>query len=153
MMEHDIFYWHWIIFGLVMLALEIVVPTFTLFWFGCGAIVVGSVLFFSPDLPLNLQLIAWAVVSVVFTFLWFKYLKPKFKDRTKAGLSRETVMGSVGFVIQAPHDGEKGKVRFSVPVMGDEEWLFISDDSVVDGDKVKVIDVSGNTFVVKKDGG
>jgi membrane protein implicated in regulation of membrane protease activity len=153
MIDTSISYWHWVIYGLLMLAIEIVLPTFTLFWFGCAALLIGAILFFIPTLPLEVQFVVWAVVSAVFTFLWFKLLKPKFTDKTKAGLSRESVVGSVGFVINAPRDGEKGTVRFAVPVMGDEEWLFVSEESLENGDKVSVIDVSGNTFVVKKYGG
>lgn len=153
MIELDFVYWHWVVFGLVMLAIEIVLPTFTLFWFGCGALVVGIVLALFPFVSVEHQLILWALVSVLFTLGWFAYFKPKFQDKTQAKLSRDTVVGSQGIVIQSPIEGKKGTVRFSVPVMGNEDWLFITDDSVQNGDRVTVIDVLGNAFKVKKTGG
>lgn len=149
-MTLEILYWHWIVFGLALLAIEILLPTFTLFWFGCGALVIGGVLMIAPDFSVEAQLILCGVLSSVFTVAWFSFLKPKFKDRTKAGLTRESVVGQIGLVVEPPSNGSKGVVRFTVPVMGDEEWQFVTDDSVESGNKVSVVDVLGNTFKVEK---
>ena len=48
-------------------------------------------------------------------------------------------------------DGEKrGKVRFPAPVLGSDEWLIISQDELVVGDRVSVKDLSGNALIVEK---
>lgn len=150
MMDIELLYWHWVVFGLVLLAIEILLPTFTLFWFGCGALVVGITLIFAPNLYTEEQFILWGVLSSIFTIAWFVFLKPKFKDRTKAGLTREAVVGQIGIVIEPPSSGKKGTVRFTVPVLGDEEWQFVADDTLEKGEKVSVVDVLGNTFKVQK---
>ena len=45
----------------------------------------------APGLSLTWQLLIWAVSSAVFTLLWFKLVRPRMKDQTKAGIAREAV--------------------------------------------------------------
>ena len=81
---------------------------------------------------------------------WFKYLKPLSVDRTKAGLSREAIVGEVGQVISAPGEERRGRMRFPAPILGADEWQIISSDSLAIGDRVRVKDVSGNSLLVEK---
>lgn len=149
-MFETLLYWHWIVFGVVLALLEIFVPSFTALWFGLGAILLGIVLFIFPELSLVMQILMWTVFSVLMTWLWFKYLKPLSVDRTAAGLSREAVIGEVGQIILKPEEGRRGRVRFSVPVLGDDEWEVISKEDLALGDRVRVVDVSGNSLLVEK---
>jgi len=84
-MDFKLLYWHWLVFGMVLIIAEMFVPSFTLFWFGLGAIMVAGLLWLSPDMALSWQLLIWALASSVFTFLWFKFIKPHMLDRTKKG--------------------------------------------------------------------
>lgn len=149
-MFETLLYWHWIVFGVALVLLEIFVPSFTALWFGLGAILLGIVLFIFPELSLVMQILMWTVFSVLMTWLWFKYLKPLSVDRTAAGLSREAVIGEVGQIILKPEEGRRGRVRFSVPVLGDDEWEVISKENLALGDRVRVVDVSGNSLLVEK---
>ncbi len=149
-MEIQVLYWHWLVFGMLLIMVEIFLPSFTALWFGLGAILAGAVLFVMPDLALGWQIFIWAVASVIFTLSWFKYFKPLAVDRTKAGLSREAIVGESAQVIKAAHGEERGHLRFTTPILGSEEWPFISTDDVVVGDRVVVRDVSGNTLIVDK---
>jgi membrane protein implicated in regulation of membrane protease activity len=72
------------------------------------------------------------------------------KDRTKAGISREAVLGESGQVIEAPKAGNHGIVRFTTPILGADEWSFICEEEVNPGDRVFIKDVSGNTMIVEK---
>ena len=71
-------------------------------------------------------------------------------DKTKAGISREAVLGESGQVIRTPQEEKRGIVRFTTPLLGDDEWEFICDSTVIVGDRVTVKDVSGNTLIVSK---
>ena len=71
-------------------------------------------------------------------------------DRTKAGISREAVLGEIGLVIKVPVEDNRGLMRFSVPLLGSDEWPFICKDQVAVGDRVAVSEVSGNTLIVEK---
>ena len=146
----DISYWHWIVLGIGLMLVEIALPSFTALWFGAAAVVVGIVLFFVPEMSVSVQLILWTGLSVVLVWLWFRYLKPLAIDKTKAGLSREAIVGEVGQVVTVPNDQRKGILRFPAPILGADEWLFISQARLAVGDRVRVVDVSGNTLVVRK---
>ncbi len=149
-MEIELAYWHWVVFGVVLVLSEIALSTFFILWFGVAAIIVGVLLLIWPALDVNWQIFIWTVLSVMLAVLWFKYLKPLSVDRTKAGLSREAVVGEVGHVIQVPGEHRRGVMRFSVPVLGADEWQIMSADELAEGDRVQVREVSGNTLIVNK---
>ena len=143
-------YWHWLVFGMILIIAELFIPSFTVFWFGLAGLIVGGVLLVTPSTGFTWQLFLWALGSCLMTFLWFKLFKPLMADRTKAGISREAIMGEVGQVIQAPQGGRRGRVRFTTPLLGAEEWPFICQQTVAVGDRVAVNDISGNTLIVIK---
>ncbi len=143
-------YWHWLVLGMLLIGFEIFIPSFTVLWFGLGALVVGGIVALMPNLAVSWQLFIWAILSAVFGVAWFKVLRPKMIDRTTAGIAREAIVGEVGMVIKSPRDGARGRVRFTTPVLGDDEWTFICEEAVITGDKVQIKEASGNTLVVVK---
>ncbi len=142
--------WHWLVFGMLLILLEIFIPSFTIFWFGLGAIIVAVLVWLPVELDFSAQLFIWVISSSIFAALWFKYFRPLMVDRTKAGISREAVIGETGQVVQIPVDEKRGIVRFTTPLLGNDEWDFICDAPVELGDRVRVSDVSGNTLIVLK---
>lgn len=149
-MEYDIFYWHWIILGAALLLLEIALPSFTALWFGAAAIIMSLLVWVFPSIPVAAQIILWSICSILFTWLWFKYLKPLSVDKTFAGLSREAIIGQIGQVIALPYEHQRGTLRFNVPILGADEWQFISEDTLALGDRVRVVEISGNSLIVIK---
>ncbi len=149
-MDITLLYWHWLAFGMVLMMIEIVLPSFTALWFGLGAVLVGLLLLLVPDLSLNWQVFIWAISSATATFFWFRIFKPRAVDKTMAGLSREAIVGEIGHVIAVPQEHRRGKLRFSLPILGTDEWDIICEHTIKLGDRVMVVDVSGNTLVVKR---
>ncbi|MFT4885796.1 MAG: hypothetical protein ACJAY7_000691 [Pseudohongiellaceae bacterium] len=149
-MGFELLYWHWIVVGIVLMLAEIFIGSFFVFWFGAAAVVTGLLVALIPSLNDVIQVITWGVFSTAIAMAWFKYLKPLSKDRTKAGMSKEALLGEVGQVIDAPNGVSKGTIRFPAPVLGNDEWLIISEDPLAIGDRVSVIDLSGNALIVKK---
>lgn len=147
-MEMELLYWHWLVLGMLLVMIEIFLPSFTALWFGAGAILVGVLLYFYPDMTSSWQLFIWAVSSASATALWFLFLKPRSVNRTMAGLSREAIVGEVAMVILVPQEGRRGKLRFPVPILGSEEWDFICEKPVQLGERIVVADVSGNSLIV-----
>ena len=45
-MELELVYWHWLVLGMLLVGFEIFVPSFTVLWFGLGAVVVAACLNF-----------------------------------------------------------------------------------------------------------
>ena len=151
-MEFEILWWYWVAFGMLLMLAEIFVPSFTVFWFGLAALIVALLVGVFPDIALSWQLTCWAFSSIFFTILWFRYFKPTMLDRTKAGISLEAVLGQTGQVVRLPQEGVRGLVRFVMPLLGNEDWEFLSNDELVIGDRVMVVEVSGNALVVTKKG-
>jgi membrane protein implicated in regulation of membrane protease activity len=149
-MDITIEYWHWLVFGMLLILSEIFLPSFTIFWFGLGGLVVAGLVLLFSGIGFTAQLFIWAVASCMFTFLWFKFIRPLMTDRTRAGIAREAAIGETGQVIREPVAGRRGMVRFSTPLLGSDEWPFICDTSVALGDRVTVAEFSGNTLMVKK---
>ncbi|MDY6890754.1 MAG: NfeD family protein [Pseudomonadota bacterium] len=149
-MELQIEYWHWFVFGMLLMLAELAVPSFTIFWFGLGAMLMALLVWLLPAMGLSLQLVLWAVGSALFALAWFRLLRPLMRDRTKAGISREAVLGETGQVIQTPQPERRGRVRFTTPVLGDDEWEFICEQPVEVGDRVVITEISGNTLIVRK---
>jgi inner membrane protein len=143
-------WWHWIVGGLMLIGLELVIPSFTIIWFGMGALAVGILKAIWPGFPLAGQFMLWSIFSIAFTVMWFKYLKPK-KDQTSAGLSKEGIVGETGIIIRGtatPY--EKGVVRFRISVLGADEWPCYADDLLQIGDNVRVLDIEGQILKVIK---
>lgn len=149
-MEFKILYWHWLAFGMLLIALELLVPSFTIFWFGLGAMLVGLLLLLGLEPSLSQQLLIWTVASALFTFAWFKWIRPLSQDRTKAGLGREALIGEAGLVLKLPLENRRGELRFPAPILGDDTWQFLCDEQLQVGDKVVVRELSGNTLIVTR---
>ncbi len=143
-------WWYWIAAGLVLIGLELVIPSFTIIWFGLGALLVGILVALAPSLPDWLQVLCWALASIAFTLLWFRYLKPK-GDRTHAGLSKEGIIGETGIIIKGTADSyAKGKIRFRISLLGADEWLCFAEEPLTVGDSAIVEDIEGQILKVRK---
>ena len=149
-MEFAFEYWQWIVFGIALMLSEIFIGSFFIVWFGAAAVVVGLLFLPLPNMSGTAQLVIWAISSASFALAWFKLIKPLNIDKTKAGLSKEALLGEIGQVLQVPSGDKRGKVRFPAPVLGSDEWLIISHENVSIGDRVSVVDLSGNALIVKK---
>jgi len=143
-------WWYWVLAGFILIGLELVIPSFTIIWFGLGALLVGILVAVSPSLPDWLQVLLWALASVAFTVMWFKYLKPK-GDRTHAGLSKEGIIGETGIIIKGTPDSyAKGRIRFRISILGADEWACFAEEPLNVGDTVIVEDIEGQILKVRK---
>ncbi len=150
-MNFEIVYWHWVALGLLLMAVEIFLLSFTIFWFGIAAIIIGLLLFLFPAMSLAIQIILWAVLSLIAAFLWFKYIKPLSGRNQLNAKTIAKLQGEIGSVIKGnDNDAMRGRLRFPAPIAGDDEWDFISDKKVTVGDRVQIIDVQDNCLNVKK---
>jgi hypothetical protein len=143
----EMLYWHWIIFGVLLILFELMIPSFTAMWFGLGAVVVGAVLWFVPGMAGSYQVLIWAALSGVLTFFWFRIFKPK-KGHYHA--RKEEVEGEIGLVATPASVNRPGIVRFSAPLLGEDEWSYRSEQELDVGQQVKVLDVENNILIVAK---
>lgn len=141
--------WHWLVLAIMLILAELILPSFAALWFGVGALVVSLLYWLFPSMGLTAQLLIWMLLSIICTVAWFKLIKPLSIDKTKAGLSREATIGQVGMVIESHLEHEHIKVRFSVPVLGADEWQCRSLKPVKVGYRVRVVDILGNDLLVE----
>ena len=141
--------WQWLVLGIALCVVEVIITSFTILWFGLGAFIVAAL---SAIYPLNLsaQLAVWAVATTALAVAWFRYFKPRMRDKTKAGISREAAVGQIGTVIKISTEHARGLVRFTVPLLGEGEWPYICESLLAEGDRCRVIDVLGNALLVEK---
>lgn len=148
-MDMQLLYWHWLVLGLFLIIAEIFIPSFTIMWFGLGAIVVGLVSL-AIDMSFNWQVLLWTVSSVAFTILWFMVIKPKIADRNFEGLARESAIGESGKVIKLPTETSNGRMRFTTAVLGCDEWAFSCDVEVSLGDRLHIKEIAEDVLIVTK---
>ena len=140
-------WWHWIVFGLVLIVAEIVMPLFVIIWFGLSALIVGIAdLAFETSFMSELSL--WMILSPLLLFIWFRFLKDK--SSTPSGQS-DFKLDAKAIVIETIPHGERGKVRFEAPVLGSSEWHATSDANLEKGTVVRIEDINGQLIKVKKD--
>lgn len=143
-------WWYWIIAGFCLIGLELIVPSFTIIWFGFGALVVGIIKLIWSGFPASGQVFLWSLASISFTVMWFRYFKPK-KNRTHAGMSKEGIVGETGLIIRGTEDSYgRGTVRFRISVLGADEWSCYADETLKVGDTVRVVDIEGQILKVIK---
>lgn len=149
--EPTLLWWHWVAFGLLLVGAELIVPSFTIVWFGLAACLVGGLLFVAPATPLALQVFVWAAASAACTWFWFRFFKPKMADRTTSGMSREAIIGQTGMMLSGVASNlDRGRIRFAVPVLGAEEWDCFSRDVLRAGDPARVTGIEGHVLNVEK---
>ncbi|GEM49739.1 NfeD family protein [Deinococcus cellulosilyticus] len=135
--------WMWWIAGAVLMVLEILLPGFFLLWLGLGAAGTGVLLWLVPALSVPLQLILFAVLSVVlvgvFRGVYLKQLNPPttehLNDRTEA------LIGRICTVTRAIQNGQ-GQVK-----VGDSVWRASGPD-VQAGGTVRIVGAEGTTLKV-----
>jgi membrane-bound serine protease (ClpP class) len=136
-----------ILAGILLLALELVTPTFGgLAIAGAIALAIGSLVLISPDSPygdIPISVIATMVLTTVFFFLVIGRLGLKAQKKKKM-TGYEELIGEEGTALT---DFEKGKGK--VFIKG-EIWNAVSEDNIKKDDTVIVEQVKGLTLYVRK---
>ncbi len=131
----------WIGIGLVLAALEMVVPGLVIIWFGVGAVVAGVVAFFvsNPYVHYGIFLVVSGLGVFLAQWIGKKITKPEPEPVGALRLS-----GVVGVVVKAINPPEAGRVK----VTG-EEWRAEAGVPIEEGVKVKVVRVDGTRLIVE----
>lgn len=140
-------WWIWLVFGLGLIVLELMLPTFFILWFGIGAVLVSLIAYVAPGLQLDMQVLLWVVFSSITTVLWFKVFRKKTPDNR---WTADSVIGEVGMLTASVSEFQKGRVRFQKPVLGNEEWTCMADTQILSGERVRITAIEGNTARVAR---
>jgi len=143
-MMDSIDFWHWLILALLLIILEIVVPGAFFLWMGVSAGVIGLILWISPDISWESQLLLFSVISVVSIALWRIRLNKHPTESEDNTLNARTTqyIGRVFTLVEPIEDGY-GKIH-----VDDSYWQVSGPDCEKDK-KVKVISVDGMILKVE----
>lgn len=136
-------HWVWIGAGLVLAALEMVVPGVYLIWLALAAIATGILVLASePALPM--QIVTFVSLSLIFAFSAKRWLRDRPIESTDPLMNQRAarLVGQTATVTQAIAHGE-GRVRIA-----DGEWLVSGPDCPA-GTRVRITGVSGAVLAVE----
>ena len=131
-------FWHWWIGGLVLLILEMFVPGTFFLWMGVAAGFVGVLVWIWPAMPIEYQLIVFAVDSVANIVAWKLYEKrrPQKTDQPTLNRRGEQYVGR-RFTLDEPIVNGVGSLR-----VDDTRWRIEGPDLPA-GEQVVVTGVDG----------
>jgi len=142
-MSH-ISFWHWWILAGMLLILELTSPVYFFLWLAFSAAAVGFLLLVFPNIPIEVQLILFGILSVVAVLAWrkFREVRPLDSDQPLLNQRGQQYTGRV-FTLDHPITNGIGKV-----VVDDSTWRVKGPDLPA-GTNVRVIGVDGVVFIVE----
>jgi len=138
-------FWHWLALALMLMVIEIMVPTEFFMWlsFAAGATAIVKLLF--PQIGMVPELSLFSAFGLSSIAVWRQKGvtgKEEETDRQQLNQRNQRYLGRVVEVTQAINNGE-GKVTVE-----DSQWKVYGPDAVI-GTKVKVVSVDGSIFKVE----
>jgi hypothetical protein len=140
-------WWHWVVAGLVLLAVEMMTPGgFVVIFFGAAAVVVGLVGALTGLRSVGVELLLFSILSIAGLLLFRKRLLAWASRRTTAELPANDLVGETVVLSQDLKTGEIGKCECRGTV-----WNVRNADEkpLPKGQRARVERTEGLTLVVK----
>ena len=137
-------FWHWWLLGLGLLVLEMLAPGVFFLWMGIAAGAIGLLVWLAPTVAWQLQVLGFAVLSVVLAVLaGFRLNRhPLRTDQPRLNRRGEQYVDR-GFTLDDPIANGIGKLRFE-----DTIWKIRGADCRT-GTRVRVVEVDGVNLLVE----
>jgi membrane protein implicated in regulation of membrane protease activity len=135
--------WNWLIFGFILMALELIAPGVFLFWLGLAALLVGLVSFaVAPSW--QTQLLMFAVFAAVAVPVWRRLAKSNSTASVSNPFLNKRADALVGrvFTLEKPIIDGSGTVRID-----DTIWRVAGPDAPA-GSRVKIVHADGANLTV-----
>jgi inner membrane protein len=135
--------WNWLIFGLILMALELLAPGVFLFWLGLAALLVG-LLSFAIDLSWQLQLLLFAIFAAAAVPLWRRLARRDGEASVSNPFLNKRADALVGrvFTLEKPIVDGLGTVRIE-----DTVWRVAGPDTPA-GNRVRIVRADGASLTV-----
>ncbi|MEN3043467.1 MAG: NfeD family protein, partial [Fervidobacterium sp.] len=114
----------WIIFGVVLMVIEIFTPTFFIFWFGLGSLAAAVVAYFYENTLF--ELLTFVVVSGILVLSTRKLAK-KISGEEVRSINVDEIVGKEAVVIEKIDN----KLSKGVVKVGGDMWRAVSFDDKV----------------------
>ena len=143
-MESLINHWHWWIFAVVLMVLEISMPGVFFMWLGIAAVFVGFIVFLAPALMFEWQILIFSIISTATVILGRVYVKnhPIESEQPLLNQRMAQYIGRV-FTLSEPIVNGIGKAR-----VDDGIWSVEGQDCPA-GKQVKVVGANGMRLQVE----
>jgi len=131
-------FWHWLALGVVFVTAELFAPGAFFLGMGVAALVVGAIAWLAPDLGWQVQVLGFAVLSLVSIVVGRQWLKarPIATDQPLLNQRGHQYIGRV-FTLEEPIRDGVGKVR-----VDDSTWKVRGPDAPA-GARVEITGVDG----------
>ena len=142
--------WNWMALGLVLLALEIMVPGIFLLWIGIAAIIVGALTLMIGGAAMwtwQLQIVLFLILSLVSAYIGKKVMAKGdgASDEPFLNQRAEQLVGRTATLAEPINEG-RGRIK-----LGDTQWR-VSGPDMPTGTKVKVVSTDGSELSVERMG-
>jgi len=145
-LTQNLLWWHWIIFGISLIVIEMFVGTFFILGLGISAIIVGFTDNLHPII-IEIEIILWIALSLISIFIWFRYLRDEKEESSGQSNYSLKTKGTVEEPIEAYG---RGKVKFDKPVLGNTIWFATSQNGISVTSRVKIIEIKGQLIEVEE---
>ncbi|MEJ5284574.1 MAG: NfeD family protein [Brevinematales bacterium] len=143
-------YYVWFAISAILIALEIVMPGFVIFWFGIGAFLTAFISLFKLIRDVEFQFLFFFVSSTIFLLIWFFWIKKYFVKEKPLDIDDPSLAEAKGRVIKEIKPGVPGEVELYDIYHGSKKWKAKSDEEIEIGDEVFVKKVDGIALIVGK---
>lgn len=136
----------WMIAGLILAAMEFIVPGFVIVFFGVGAFLTGILAWIFPNLSLVFQILFFTVLSLASLFV-FRRNSVGTGAKIKADSSidyDDDYIGGTAVVVEAISASAPGKVEFN-----GANWNAESSSDLAPSARVKIVSRKGLTLIVE----
>lgn len=140
----NLVFWHWWVFAIILLILEIFTPGAFFMWMSAAAGVIGAILLVAPELSWQIQFVTFAVTSIVAIIAgkaWFSR-NPIDTDMPSLNAREDELIGKVFKVEQAIVNGS-GRIK-----VGESTWKANGPDCET-GTSVRVTGVNGAELIIE----
>ena len=145
LLNETVLWWHWIVFGIALLILDMTMGTFFILGLGIAAIIVGLIDALVGT-SFTMELTIWMILSILAIAAWFKWFRePPLTDSGQSNYRLDT-LGTVQEDIQ-PHS--RGKVTFDSPVLGNTSWHATAKVDIDKNTRVQIVQINGQLIEVE----
>jgi len=145
LLNETVLWWHWIVFGTILLILEMSTGTFFMLGLGVAAIIVG-IIDSTMSTSFTAELSIWMVLSILAIAAWFKWFREN--PITDSGQSNYR-LDTLGLVMEDIQPHSRGKVTFDTPVLGNSSWHATAKVDIDKGTRVQIVQINGQLIEVK----
>lgn len=135
--------WIWLAVFILMILIEMASAEFVTLWFALSAIPTIIIAIISPS-NIWLQVIIFFGIGFLLMFIT-RPIVIKYFRKNIVSTNVDAYIGKTAIVIREISDDKRGAVNFE-----HKEWTAISSETILVGDKVRILAIEGNKFIVTK---